>query len=295
MIISPKWDYCMKELFRNPVIRKYFISVVLDIPVESIRSTRLLNTYLWRRYRYQKQGILDVLVELNDDTKINIELQVKAVRNWDRRQLFYLGKMLTEEIPFGRSYDVMKRCVAISILDFNLTEDRQYHKTYLLRDEEGRLFSNLVELHVIELNKVLMGQTIDEWIQFFNVRTESDLDMLRMQTKNEGILEAIKEVEHMSLSRWAKAQYDAHMKRVMDRKAEEAYVYDQGVEAGIEQGIEQGIGRGRQLEKERLLKLISSMNAGGDTDKVALLDDPEVLETMQKKYDTGSEKTDDHA
>ena len=102
MIISPKWDYCMKELFRNPVIRKYFISVVLNIPVEMIRSTRLLNTYLWRRYRYQKQGILDVLVELNDDTKINIELQVKAVRNWDKRQLFYLGKMLTEEISFGR-------------------------------------------------------------------------------------------------------------------------------------------------------------------------------------------------
>ena len=67
----------------------------------------------------------------------------------DKRQLFYLGKMLTEEIPFGRSYDVMKRCVAISILDFNLTEDKQYHKTYLLRDEEGRLFRNLLELYVI--------------------------------------------------------------------------------------------------------------------------------------------------
>lgn len=208
MIISPKWDYCMKELFRNPVIRKYFISVVLNIPVEMIRSTRLLNTYLWRRYRYQKQGILDVLVELNDDTKINIELQVKAVRNWDKRQLFYLGKMLTEEISFGRSYDVMKRCVAISILDFNLTEDKQYHKTYLLRDEGGRLFSNLLELHVIELNKVLMGQNIDEWIRFFNIKTEGELDMLRMQTNN----------------------------------------------------------------------------AGGDTDKVAQLDDPEVLLAMQRKY-----------
>lgn len=69
----------------------------------------------------------------------------------------------------------MKRCVAISILDFNLTEDKQYHKTYLLRDE-GRLFSNLLELHVIELNKVLMGQNIDEWIRFFNIKTEGELD-----------------------------------------------------------------------------------------------------------------------
>lgn len=105
-----------------------------------------------------------------------------------------------------------------------------------------------------------------------------------MQTNNAGILEAIKEVEHMSLSRWAKAQYEEHMKRVMDRKAEDAYVFDRGVERGIEQGIEQGIGRGRQLEKENLIKLISRMNAGGDTDKVAQLDHPEVLEVMQKKY-----------
>ena len=116
--------------------------------------------------------------------------------------------------------------------------------------------------------------------------------MLRMQTKNAGILEAIKEIEHMSLSRWAKVQYEEHMKRMMDRKAEDAYVYDRGVEAGIEQGIEQGIergieqgiSRGRQLEKERLLKMISGMNTGGDTDKVAQLGDPKVLEAMQKKY-----------
>ncbi len=276
MIISPKWDYCIKELFRNPVILKYFISAVLGIPVEKIRSMRLLNTYLWRRYRYQKQGILDVLVELNDNTKINIELQVMAVRNWDKRQLFYLGKMLTEEVPFGKSYDVMKRCVAISILDFNLTEDEQYHKTYLLRDEKGRLFSNLLELHVIELNKGLSGQSIDEWIRFFNVKTQEELDMIRTQTNNAGILEAVKEVEHMSLTRWAKAQYEEHMKRVMDRKAEDAYVYDRGVEAGIEQG--------RQLEKEKLLKLISCMSAGKDADKVTKLDSPEVLKAMMKKY-----------
>ena len=57
-----------------------------------------------------------------------------------------------------------------------------------------------------------------------------------------------------------------------------------GIEQGIERGIEQGIGRGRQLEKERLLKLISGMNTGGDTDKVAQLGDPKVLEAMQKKY-----------
>ncbi|MCD7982244.1 MAG: Rpn family recombination-promoting nuclease/putative transposase [Clostridiales bacterium] len=43
-------------------------------------TARLANTFLWKRYRMQKQGILDVLVELNDDTKVNIELQVSVYR-----------------------------------------------------------------------------------------------------------------------------------------------------------------------------------------------------------------------
>ena len=45
-IISPKYDYCAKELFRNEVVRNHFLSDVLEIPVEEIRSSRLLNTFL---------------------------------------------------------------------------------------------------------------------------------------------------------------------------------------------------------------------------------------------------------
>ena len=137
MIVRPKWDYCMKELFRNFIILKYFISDILDIPIEKIRSLKLRNTNLWRRYKYQKQGIVDVLLELNDDTKINIELQIRTVKHWDKRQLFYMGKLLTEELSAGEDYKHMKRCITISILDFHLTWDNNYHKKYLLREENG--------------------------------------------------------------------------------------------------------------------------------------------------------------
>ena len=52
-IISPKYDFSAKELFSIEMIRKYFISDVLDIPVEQIHSVRLSNTFLWKRYRRQ--------------------------------------------------------------------------------------------------------------------------------------------------------------------------------------------------------------------------------------------------
>lgn len=40
---------------------------------------------------------------------------------------------------------------------------------------------------------------MDEWISLFNAETTEDLDMLKARTKNTDILEAIKEVEVMSL------------------------------------------------------------------------------------------------
>ena len=137
MIVRPKWDYCMKELFRNFIILKYFISDILDIPIEKIRSLKLRNTNLWRRYKYQKQGIVDVLLELNDDTKINIELQIRTVKHWDKRQLFYMGKLLTEELSAGEDYKHMKRCITISILDFHLATSRRVDSTVQCRDRGG--------------------------------------------------------------------------------------------------------------------------------------------------------------
>ena len=134
-IISPKYDFSAKELFSIEMIRKYFISDVLDIPVEQIHSVRLSNTFLWKRYRRQKQGILDVLVELNDDTKINIELQVVPYAHWVKRILFYLSKIFTEDLKVGDNYSRLNRCVSISILDFNLKEGEKYNTIYRLRYE----------------------------------------------------------------------------------------------------------------------------------------------------------------
>ena len=112
-IVSPKMDFCAKELFANPVICKYFISDSTGMKVEDIRSVRICNPFLWKRYKKQKQGILDVLVVLNDNTKVMIELQIKMFSHWDRRNLFYLAKSFTEELRVGEKYERLKRIISI--------------------------------------------------------------------------------------------------------------------------------------------------------------------------------------
>lgn len=235
MIVSPKYDDFVKEMFRNETIRRYFLGDILGISQKKIRSVKLRNTFLRKRYRRQKLGILDILLELNNDEKINIELQVKFVKNWDKRQLFYLTRLYGEDLLIGENYDRLKKCIGISILDFNLTDRRTYHSVYRLRDKEGYEFSDILELHVIELKKELTGQgEVDDWIRFFNVEKEEDLRMIR--TKNPGILEAIGALKRMSMSNPVRLRYEDYLKRVRDEKAREDYVREQGVTEGEEKG-----------------------------------------------------------
>ena len=238
-IISLKYDFSFKYLFLNEDVRRHFISDALGIPFEEIHSVRLANTFLWKRNKKQKQGILDVVVELNNDSKVNIELQIEMISYWDKRSLFYLAKLFTEGLLSGQKYEKLKRCICISILGFNLDDRPEYHRVYRLRDETGHEFSDMLEIHVIELNKPLSGTgQMDEWIRLFNAETEEDLDMLKAHTKNIGILEAIKEVEIMSLGKRLRLIREARLKEIRDRNAREDYVRKEGLALGRNEGEE---------------------------------------------------------
>ena len=51
-----------------------------------------------------------------------------------------------------------------------------------------------------------------------------------------------------------------------------------------EEGRAEGRAERREEGRNLLLALISKMTAGGDGDKIVQLENPEVLETMQRKY-----------
>ena len=234
-IVSPKYDFSFKQLMQNEEVRKYFISDVLGIPAAEIRSVRLASPFLWKRYSGQKQGILDVRVELNDDRMVNIELQINMLACWDKRSLFYLAKMFTEELLVGEQFHRLKKCICINLLDFNLDEDPEYHRIYRLRNEKGQEYSDLFEMHVIELGKKLKGtEPVDEWIRLMNVRTEEELEMI--SAKNPGLLEAVKEVKVMSLRKGLRALYEAHLREIRDRNARDAFVREEGKAEGMEVG-----------------------------------------------------------
>jgi len=176
----------------------------------------------------------------------------------------------------GWNYERLKRCVGISILDFNLIEDEEYHHIFQLQNKQGRIFSKDLEIHTLELRKHLKGTSpVNDWIRLLNAESTEDLDMIK--TNNNGILEAIQELKHMSLSGIAKAYWEDYLKAKRDSKAREDYVWDEGKQAGIDIG--------RQEEKQRLNTLYQQLKADNRTEDIMrAIDDSDYQQKLLQEY-----------
>ena len=129
-IMLPTVDFCFKELMQNENVRKGFIAALLGREPDEIKKTTLLPTGLLPEYEDDKLGVLDAAVLLEDGTQIDLEMQVIYFAYWTNRVLFYLSRMYSGQLKKGDSYNKLKKCIHVSILNFiHFTEDKKcYHK-----------------------------------------------------------------------------------------------------------------------------------------------------------------------
>ncbi len=152
-IMLPTVDFCFKELMKNPKVRKGFVAAILGKSPETVRRTTVIDTELRKESEDDKLGILDVLVELEDGGRMNMEMQVPYFEYWANRVLFYVSKIYTGQIKKGDDYEKLQKCIHVSILDFiHFPQDQRcYRKITFCDVETGEQYTDLMELHVLEL------------------------------------------------------------------------------------------------------------------------------------------------
>lgn len=187
-LMKPKIDFAFKEIMTDEKARIGFLSAMLKLNPEDIKETTLLNTSLRKTYEDDKLGILDVRVLMNDDTEIDIEVQLSELSVWAERSLFYLAKMYTEQINPGDSYNKFKKCVSISILDFKLFDDTKnfYSCFHIAEDNRHSLYTDKMEFHVLELPKLPEQPKNDSdnillWAKFINAERKENLTWLQIK------------------------------------------------------------------------------------------------------------------
>lgn len=254
-LMSLKVDFAFKELMNNEKVRKGFISAVLKIPVEQIKLTTILNTYLRQEHEANKLGILDVRVELNDNIEIDIEMQVAPFEYWAERTLFYTSKMYVETIGVGEKYNILKKVVHISILDFNLLKGDSFYNCFrIMNSETHELYTDKMEFHIIELPKIPNNiSTTDNlltlWSEFINVSGENEEVVKMIATKNEYITEAYNELQKISADKEKRLEYEYRQKALYDYNTQKESYINKGKIEGKSEVVENMLKLGLKLDE----------------------------------------------
>ena len=172
MTVNRKNDYAFKRIFGHEDSKDVlarFLSVVLNVPIKADELT-LIQTELSPEYVVDKASVLDIQVRRSEfHEKMNVEMQQRDndKGNIDRRILYYWGRSFSGELKSGQDYSELPRQISIVIADFDVfdwNDSKRFHGVFNVREQnEGQLFSDALEIHVLELPKLRKQPLKEKW------------------------------------------------------------------------------------------------------------------------------------
>ena len=179
-------DFVFKLIFgdqRNTDILTEFLKAVLDIPDSEYDRITIVDPHIKKESQDDKYGILDVKVHTKSGNVINVEIQVWPIPEMKHRCVYFISKMVTEQMASGKNHSDIKRSVSIIITSYTLVaENNHYHNQFRYRsDKDGVEFTDLTEINTLELSKLPREGDSSElwyWMRFIKSEDEEELDML---------------------------------------------------------------------------------------------------------------------
>ena len=163
---------------------KSFLGAVLGKKLKKI--TILENKTLTPEIIGDKKSILDVRATTDDDTHINVEVQINPYSAMDVRSLFYWSKLYGSALGEGEDYKQLPKTIMINILDFDydyIKIKKRYHtKFHMWEDDERYKLTDAIEIHFIEMRKFrdlelkdIKNNILHRWLTFFDEQTDEKI------------------------------------------------------------------------------------------------------------------------
>ena len=219
-------------LNKNNLVLKGLISSLLHLPLEEIDSVVIENPIELGKEIDQKDFILDIRVKLNNDTTINLEMQVLNEYNWPDLSLSYLCRPF-DQLYSGKDYSLLRPVIHIGILDFTLfPQSPEFYATYkLLNIKNHEVYNDKFILSVLSLKQIELATEedkvwqIDKWSRLFSAKTWRDIKMI---SENNEILTSAAESLYQYNSDWivrercrARQDYERHQRFLQEQSVQD--------------------------------------------------------------------------
>ena len=262
-LLDLKTDYVFKRVFGhagNEEITKNLLNSIIKEEITEIELDK--NPILEKDLLDDKIGILDIKAKLNNNTNVDIEMQVVDHKNIEKRILFYCAKLFTSSLKSGYDYAALEKSISILITNYELENQKdikKYITKWNLREETYpmHILTDTMEIYIIELKKFKKFKDnsnykrLNSWIKFIE-SSEEEIDM-----SNKEIVKAKKVLEEISQDEHERYLAELREKYILDQKNIEATGYDKGLKQGKEEGKKE---IAKEMIKEKIpLEVISKI------------------------------------
>lgn len=211
--------------------------------------------------RTEKYGRIDLKATINQNKVVDIEMQLRSTKNFDKRTEFYGAKLITEQFGKGNQYKEFKPVILINILNYNLLEVPEYYTKTVTVAEKHREYEVIKDItyYFIELpkfreNRPRLANTLECWLALIDGKGE----LLEMAKEKEKIIkEANKEVEEILSESAIKELNDYIESAILDENSRISDALEEGIEKGkVEGKIEGKIEGKREGQKEIITRML---------------------------------------
>ncbi len=256
-------DYIFKKVFAksgNEEILKDLLESVLEIKIQKVE---VKNPELPKDILDKKAGILDIKVEINENQICDVELQVANERNIEHRSVYYMGKLVAEQLNKREEYSKLKKTIVINLLNFNYYKRNSYHQIAHMKFEktkeeeyvdlgymeEDQIATEDIEMHFIEMPKLRKKKgenktKLEQWLWLL-IGEEEKIKMASKENKE--IKKALEILDEMSMNEKEWEEYQSRFMAELD--------YNSGIATARADGEKEGAKNEKIEIAKKLLKI----------------------------------------
>ena len=194
---------------------KSLLTVFLE---RKVKHVVVKNSEIVKDYTKMKSPRLDLLVEFDDRTTVDLEMQLRQTKdNLMNRFNYYLARLHGSQDMEGKSYSQLKETIVMVFFNLIIADDddicslytmRKYSGIPLVKEEkEDRMKLMTIEMPKVDLNKPLEDMNEQEKMIYYFLNCQKGLDdsKIKMMIESDEVIQMLeKRVETISDDRWKK-------------------------------------------------------------------------------------------
>ena len=193
---------------------KSLLTVFLE---RKVNKVVVKNSEIVKDYSKMKSPRLDLLVEFDDRTMVDLEMQLRQTKdNLPIRFSYYLARLHGSQELEGKYYKQLKETIVLVFFNVNSIDNNRMCNTFTLRNEEGLSFveesQDRMKLRTVEMAKLDVNKPLEDMNEqekmiyyFLNCHKGMDDSKIKMMIEKDGVIQMLeKRVETISDDGWKK-------------------------------------------------------------------------------------------